>query len=100
MMTNELRIKSTVDEGRVKLHVFKPSNRRIWTVVGKGKEHWLEPELDFCSCPAFYFGNLTEKKPCYHLESVQTARKENKVELIVFSDEEFSEFIHGIVADL
>jgi len=37
---------------------------------------------------------------CYHLKSANLAEKENKVELIKFSDEEFSDFIVGLVSDL
>ena len=49
------RIKSILSEKRVKLHHFLPSNRKIWTVVGKDKEHWLDPDLQFCSCTGFFF---------------------------------------------
>lgn len=97
---SEPRIRTTIDEGRVKLHIFEPSKRRLWTVVGKGKEHWLDPDLNFCSCPAFYFGNISESKPCYHLESVRVAQKENRFETIIFSDDEFSEFVYSLLSDL
>ena len=43
------KIKSVITEKRIKLHYFLPSNRKIWTIVGKEKEHWLEPDLKFCS---------------------------------------------------
>ena len=49
------RIELLVSEKRVKLHLFNPSQRKIWTVVGKGEEHWVDPEGCFCSCPGFYF---------------------------------------------
>ena len=39
------RVESLVSEKRVKKHVFDPSKREIWTVVGKGKEHWLMKDL-------------------------------------------------------
>ena len=94
------RIESLVSEKRVKLHVFEPSQREIWTVVGKGKEHWLDPESEFCSCPGYYFGRLSGKKSCYHLESVLLAKKENKLEKIVFSVEEYVEFLAGLISDL
>ncbi len=94
------RIESLVSEKRVKLHVFEPSQREIWTVVGKGKEHWLDPEGEYCSCPGYYFGRLSGKKSCYHLDSVLLAKKENKLEKIVFSDEEYAEFIEGLISDL
>jgi len=77
---NSDRIESLVSEKRVKLHIFEPSKREIWTVVGKGKEHWLDPISEYCSCPGYYFGGLSGKKSCYHLESVLYAKKENKIE--------------------
>lgn len=94
------RVQSIVSEKRVKLHVFEPSQREIWTVVGKGSEHWLDPYSNYCSCPGFYFGKLNGKTTCYHLESAHLARNENQVEKIIFSDDEFSNFLSGLISDL
>ena len=94
------KIKSVITEKRIKLHYFLPSNRKIWTIVGKEKEHWLEPDLKFCSCSGFYFGMLKNKKPCYHIDSIQIAKKENQYEIIEFSDDEFENFISGLINDL
>ena len=69
------KIKSMLSEKRIKIHHFLPSNRKIWTIVGKEKEHWLEPEFKFCSCAGFYFGMLKNKKPCYHIDSIEIAKK-------------------------
>ena len=94
------KIKSVITEKRIKLHYFLPSNRKIWTVVGKEKEHWLEPDLKFCSCAGFYFGMLKNKKPCYHIDSLQIAKKEEQYERIEFSDDEFESFMSGLINDL
>ena len=94
------KIKSVISEKRIKLHYFLPSNRKIWTVVGKEKEHWLEPDLKFCSCAGFYFGMLKNKKPCYHIDSLQIAKKEERYEEIEFSDDEFESFMSGLINDL
>ena len=94
------KIKSVISEKRIKLHYFLPSNRKIWTVVGKEKEHWLEPDLKFCSCAGFYFGMLKNKKPCYHIDSIQIAKKEEQYERIEFSDDEFESFMSGLINDL
>ena len=94
------KIKSVITEKRIKLHYFLPSNRKIWTVVGKEKEHWLEPDLKFCSCAGFYFGMLKNKKPCYHIDSIQIAKKEELYERIEFSDDEFEGFMSGLINDL
>jgi predicted nucleic acid-binding Zn finger protein len=84
----------------VKLHVFEPSNRKIWTVVGEQDEHWLSPDLDFCSCPGFYFNNLMSNKKCSHLEAVRLAKKNDSVVKIIFSDEEYDDFLTGVICDL
>ena len=94
------KIKSVITEKRIKLHYFLPSNRKIWTVVGKEKEHWLAPDLKFCSCAGFYFGMLKNKKPCYHIDSLQIAKKEELYEEIEFSDDEFESFMSGLINDL
>ena len=89
------KISSLLSEKRIKLHIFEPSNRKIWKVVGTEKEYWLDPDLDFCSCPGYYFNN-----ECYHLESFPTATIENKIEIITFSDHEYGDFIAGLLSDL
>ena len=89
-----------ISEKRVKLHLFEPSNREVWTVVGKEKEHWLDPDGEYCSCRGFYFGRLAGKKMCYHLESAILAKKKNQSEKIVFSDDEYLDFIKNLVSDL
>ncbi|PIW32148.1 MAG: hypothetical protein COW27_05135 [Nitrosopumilales archaeon CG15_BIG_FIL_POST_REV_8_21_14_020_37_12] len=93
------KIESVVSQGRVKLHLFEPSKRKIWTVVGMGEEHWLDPDLDYCSCPGYYFGKLNKKQGCYHLEAVTVAKKENKFETISFLDEEYGDFVAGLISD-
>lgn len=94
------RIESVVSEKRVKLHVFEPSGLQIWTVVGKDNEYWVDPDGCYCSCPAFYFGKLNGKESCYHLKSAELAKTQNTFEIIIFADEEFSDFIYGLISDL
>ena len=94
------KIRSVLSEKRVKLHHFLPSNRKIWTIVGKEKEHWLEPEMQFCSCSGFYFGMIKSNKPCYHIDSVKIAQEKKQYEIIEFSDDEFKNFMLSIVNDL
>jgi len=94
------RIESIVSEKRVKLHLFEPSQKKIWTVVGKSKEHWIDPDAEYCSCLGYYFGRLNGKTTCYHLESAYLAKKENKIETIRFSDEEYDDFLSGLIFDL
>lgn len=94
------KIESVISEKRIKLHVFEPSQRKIWTIVGKEKEYWIDPEENFCSCQSYYFNSIEDKRECYHLKSVKLAQKENRVEFIKFSDEEFPEILSGIISEM
>ena len=89
------KIGSLLSEKRIKLHLFEPSNRKIWTVVGTDKEYWFDPDLEFCSCPGYYFNN-----ECYHLDWFPMATIENKIELTIFSDHEYEDFIAGLLSDI
>lgn len=84
----------------VKLHHFEPSGRKIWTVVGKENEHWLDPELGFCSCADFYYNAMEKGGECYHLKAVKTAKEQDKVEVVMFADSEFEGFVAALVEDL
>ncbi len=96
-MSKKEKASVMISEKRVKLHIFEPSQRQIWTVVGMGKEYWLAPDLDFCSCDGYYF---SKTKSCYHLESVKMAKKQETVEIVKFSDDEHGDFIKSLVAEL
>lgn len=89
-----------LSEKRVKLHIFEPSQRQIWTVVGMGKEYWLAPEFDYCSCEGYYFGRLKGKKSCYHLDSLKIAQSQHDVEIIRFTDDEYHDFLSGLISEL
>ncbi len=96
-MKGDERIQETVRQGRVKLHVFEPSNRSIWTVVGIGREYWVEPDLEFCSCAGFYFSRLGGKDGCYHFESLKVAIAQKRYETIRFADDEYGDFITSLI---
>lgn len=91
---------SVVSSYGVKLHHFEPSNRKIWTVVGKENEHWLDLDLEFCSCEDYYYNAMEKGKQCYHMKAVRMAKEQNKVEIIKFHDSEFENFILAIIKDL
>ena len=76
-----------VSENRVKLYVFKPSNRKRWIVVGKHRDYLVLPEAGYCSCNDFFFRVLSHEKPtCYHLEAVRLAAKSRRYEEIIEED--------------
>lgn len=100
MSNNPERISKIISEKRIKLHLFEPSMRKIWTIVGKNEEHWIYPENNFCSCKSFYFRNLENQETCYHLDALKIAQDSGDFETIKFSDDEFSTFIRGLVSEL
>jgi predicted nucleic acid-binding Zn finger protein len=93
-------VESIVSSNGVKLHLFEPSNRKIWTVVGKENEHWLDLDLDYCSCEDYYYNAMEKGRQCYHILAVRTAIAQGKVEIITFQDSEFENFISALVQDL
>ena len=93
-------VDEVVSSSGVKLHHFDPSKREIWTVVGKENEHWLDPDLSFCSCEDYYYNVLGTGGECYHLKAVRIAKEQDKIERINFSDSEFDSFIAALVGDL
>jgi len=95
MASQTKKIDSLLSEKRIKLHIFEPSDRRIWTVVGIDKEYWFDPDLDFCSCPGYYFNN-----ECYHLDNFPTAMSQNQIESTIFSDDEYGPFIGSLLSEL
>ena len=90
-----LGIKEAADEGRVKQHVFLPSGRRIWTVVGRKSEHWVDPHHGYCTCRAYYFGGPAGT--CYHIKCQTYAHSASKYHTTEFYDEEFDGFVAGLV---
>ena len=95
-MASQLKkIDLLLSEKRIKLHIFEPSDRKVWTVVGTDKEYWFDPDLDFCSCPGYYFNN-----ECYHLDNFSLAMSQNQIESTIFSDDEYGHFIGSLLSEL
>ncbi len=91
------RARRAASAGCVKLHIFVPSGREIWTVVGRGAEHWQSPHLGFCTCSGFYFDRVNIQRSCYHLEAIRLALGDGAVETIRFGDDEFGGFVAGLI---
>ena len=84
-----------VRDGRVRLHVFKPSNRKLWTVIGKHGEYVVFPGALFCGCDNFYFETVRRLKPhlCYHLIAQRIAELLGIYEKEKHPDEEYDFFV-------
>jgi predicted nucleic acid-binding Zn finger protein len=96
---NTRRINTLLEEGAVKFHLFQPSGRAIWTVVGRDDEHWGDIELGFCSCKNYYYKTLSNGMPCYHLLCIELAKKHTKFVTIRFHDKEYTQFIKALLSD-
>ena len=85
---------------RVKLHIFLPSRRRIWAVVGKDNEYWADPDLEFCSCKAYYFKTLSNGEQCHHLKTIKNSLQDGSYKTIEFDDSEYSKFTQALLQDM
>jgi len=91
----------TVLSGSVKRHIFSPSGRVIYTVVGRDNEEFIDPGRPFCSCNNFFFKVLSgEAELCYHLLSYGMASESKNLDTISFSDEEYAPLLSAISRDI
>lgn len=95
------RAMDAVHEGRVKRHVFIPSGRALYTVVGRIGDEFIDPGKPFCSCESFFFRFLGgRKETCYHLLAYHIAEETNSFSEVSFHDEEFRDFLGLLSLDL
>lgn len=94
------RVDKLVADNRVKLHIFEPSRRMIWSVVGVEHEHWVDPKMRFCSCSGFYFAQIRGKNTCYHLDSLMIAIEQSRYNITHFTDDEYADFVYALTTDL
>src|SRR5271170_1750051 len=95
------RAVDTVLQGRVKRHVFVPSGRVIYTVVGRSGDEFIDPEKPFCSCQHFFFSVLGGRdQTCYHLLANSIAADTHRYISTEFHDEEFRYFLKLLSSDL
>lgn len=101
-MDNKINNDVTLMEKRnliVKLHLFIPSRKKVWTVVGNN-EYWLDINLNYCSCKYYYYKSLMNTKKCRHLEKLSSAIKDNTYEQTVFNDQEYNMFVIDLLKDI
>jgi predicted nucleic acid-binding Zn finger protein len=100
-LVDRSKVDEVVKAGRVKRHVFKPSGREIWTVVGSRIDHFIDLEQPYCSCKDFYYHLIRGlEHTCYHLEAARIAKQTNTYCEITFSDEEYQDLLKAILNDL
>lgn len=87
--------------GSVKRHVFLPSGRFVYTVVGSNADEFIDPEKSFCSCESYFYGVLSSKaKYCYHILSYKIADESGLVQEVRFNDEEYDDFMRLLASDV
>ncbi|MGA2663815.1 MAG: hypothetical protein ABSF83_02610 [Nitrososphaerales archaeon] len=90
-----------VRDGCVKAHVFTPSGRVLFTVVGRSGDEFIDPEKPFCSCKHFFFRVLGGRDPtCYHLLAYGLAKETGRFDRVEMHDEEFGTFLGLLASDL
>lgn len=91
----------TVLLGSVKRHVFRPSGRIIYSVVGRGGDEFIDPMSNYCSCSDYFFRVLGGKQEyCYHLLSYKIALEGKRFDEIKFDDEEYEHFFKLMIRDI
>lgn len=88
-------------DGCVKRHLFLPSGRAVYTVVGKNGDEFIDPEKLVCSCESYFYRVLGGKsRLCYHALSYEIASESELVEETRFDDEEYDTFMRLLATDI
>jgi predicted nucleic acid-binding Zn finger protein len=91
----------TVLAGGVKECRFSPSGRKIFAVVGKAGDEFIDPEKPYCSCSNFFFKVLAGREElCYHLLSYRIASKTGRIDVLEFSDDEYGPYFTASIGDV
>ncbi len=91
----------TVLSGGVKEARFLPSGRKVFSVVGRLGDEFIDPERPYCSCSNFFFRVTGGREEiCYHLLSYKVAVKTGKLDVVEFSDEEYAGYLVATVRDV
>jgi predicted nucleic acid-binding Zn finger protein len=87
--------------GGVKECRFTPSGRKIFTVVGKMGDEFIDPEKPYCSCSNFFFKVTRGREElCYHLLSYRIAVETGRIDVVEFDDEEYAAYISAAIGDV
>lgn len=88
-------------QGSVKRHIFRPSGRTLYSVVGRGGDEFIDPEKNYCSCSDYFFRVLGGKEEyCYHLLSYKIALEGKRFDETAFEDEEYETFFRFMIRDI
>ena len=95
------RAVDTVLAGGVKEARFRPSGRKLFTVVGRLGDEFIDPDKPYCSCSNFFFKVFGGREDtCYHLLSYRIAAKVGKVDVVEFGDDEYGTYLSATIGDV
>ena len=87
--------------GLVKKHVFLPTGRSVFSVVGSSSDEFIDPDKSFCSCESYFYSVLSAKSEyCYHLLAYKIANESGLVKEVKFDDEEYDGFLRLLAGDV
>jgi predicted nucleic acid-binding Zn finger protein len=87
--------------GGVKEAVFLPSGRKVYSVVGRLGDEFIDPQRPYCSCSNFYFKVRGGKDElCYHLLSHRIATLLGKADVVKFDDDEYGDYLSATIRDV
>jgi len=89
-----------VEAGCVKHHVFTPSGRELWTVVGSRGDLVVDDSPPFCACIHFNYRVLKDRDDtCVHLVALELAKKTGSHRELRLDDEEYGQLLRYLLRD-
>lgn len=78
-------------------YIYKPSNRIVWTAMGKNQEHLVYPN-SFCSCQDYYKNVVINRKRdfCKHILAQIIGEALNNFKQIVLNDNKFKDIVRDL----
>jgi len=75
-------------------YIYKPSNRVVWTAMGRNQEHLVYPKL-FCSCQDYYKNVVVNKirEFCKHIIAQVISEALHNFKETTLNDKEFRELV-------
>ena len=75
-------------------YIYKPSNRVVWTAMGRNQEHLVYPKL-FCSCQDYYKNVVVNKirEFCKHIIAQVISEALLNFKETTLNDKEFRELV-------
>ncbi len=78
-------------------YTYKPSNRVIWTAMGRNQEHLIYPKL-FCSCQDYYKNVVVNRIRdfCKHIIAQVISEAIHNFKETTLDDKDFKELVAGL----